>query len=282
MTGPVLVLGLSEAASAVAHRLHRAGLAVALAAHAPPKVHRRAMAFADAWWDGTAALAGLACVAVAPDRLATGDWPRGRIPLLRLPPEAALALRPWPVAVDARLAKRAAPLALRGRAGLAIGCGPGHVAGGTCDLAVETRWGDDLGAVIARGPTAALAGEPRPIEGIGRERIVYAACAGPLTALRAIGDPVGRGEILARIGAEPVAAPIAGTLRGILRDGIAVAPGDKLCEIDPRPPDRAVFRGIGARPAAIAAGVARAIARGRPAPPPRTPAPIPEREETRP
>jgi hypothetical protein len=38
------------------------------------------------------------------------------------------------------------------------------VAGETCDLAIDTHWGDRLGAVIPAGPTAALAGEPHAID----------------------------------------------------------------------------------------------------------------------
>jgi len=155
----------------------------------------------------------------------------------------ALGLLSWLVAIDARLAKWGAPLALRGQVALSIGCGPGHVAGLTCDVAVETRWGDDLGAVILCGPTATLADEPRAIDGIG--------------------DPVAGGDIVARIGAYPVAAPICGTLRGMLRGGIAGEVKDKLCEVDPRPEGLAVFTGIGQRPAAIAEGVARAIDRAQ-------------------
>lgn len=90
--------------------------------------------------------------------------------------------------------------------------------------------------------------------------------------LRDIGDPVATGETVARIADHPVAAPIAGTLRGMLRDGIAVEARDKICEVDPRPAALAVFTAIGQRPAAIAAGVAQAghrhdasaLARGRP------------------
>jgi len=257
--GPILVFGLSEAASAVAHRLTRAGLRVALAAAAPPKVHRRKMSFADVWWDRASVLSGVSCVKVAPERLTDTGWPTGPVPFLAQDTDAALGLLPWSVAIDARLAKRGAPLRVRGRAALSIGCGPGHVAGETCDVAVETRWGDDLGAVIRRGPTAALAGEPRAIDGVGRERIVYAQLAGALTVLRDIGDPVAGGDIVARIGPHPVTAPISGTLRGMLRDGIAVEIRDKLCEVDPRPPDLAVFTGIGERPAAIAEAVAKVI-----------------------
>lgn len=259
----LLVIGLSETASAVAHALGGAGVRVALAAGEPPKVHRRRMSLADVWWDGVAELDGLRCLAWPKERIARGDWPEGAAAFLRLDPAAALDLRAWDAAVDARLAKRAPPLRLCGRAPVAVGCGPGHVAGATCDFAVETQWGARLGAVIEAGPTAALAGEPRAIEGVGRERIVYAPVAGRLEVLRDIGAAVAAGETVARIGAQAVAAPLTGTLRGMLRDGIEVSPGDKLCEVDPRPPARAVFAGIGQRPAAIAAGVMQALARIR-------------------
>ncbi|MFN3973491.1 MAG: hypothetical protein ACK4L4_19415 [Gemmobacter sp.] len=261
--GPILVFGLSEVASAVAHRLHRDGHFVVLVADAPPKVHRRAMSFADVWWDGSAVLAGAVCVRITLEQVLRNGCPVGAVPFLALDTDAALDLLPWAVAADARLAKRGQPLNLLGRAGLSIGCGPGHVAGETCTLAIETRWGPDLGAVISRGPTAALAGEPRAIDGVGRARIVYAQVAGPLTVLRDIGDPVAAGEAVARIADHSVVAPISGTLRGMLRDRTAVLTRDKICEVDPRPPHLALFTGLGQRPAAIAEGVARAIHRTR-------------------
>lgn len=254
-----LVFGLSEAASAIAHRLHRDGWHVALTADAPPKVHRRKMSFADVWWDGSAELAGTTCTRATGNPMPPVDHPMASLPFLRLAPDAALGLLPWAVAVDARLSKRSAPLTLRGRAHLAIGCGPGHVACETCDLAIETQWGDRLGAVIAAGPTAALAGEPRAIEGVGRGRIVYARVGGVIKTMRDIGNPVAAGEIVARIGDTEIAAPIGGTLRGILRDGLEVVRGDKLLEVDPRPAHLAICSGIGQRPKLIAEGVARAI-----------------------
>lgn len=258
-TRDAVVFGLSEVASATAYRLRGAGWRVVLACARPPKVHRRAMAFADVWWDGTAVLAGLACVRTDPHRIRRGAWPAGNLPFVALGVAEALALSPWALAVDARLAKRSAPLALRARAGLSLGCGPGHVAGRTCDLAIETQWGADLGMIRVRGPTAALSGEPKTIEGVGRERIVYAPAAGRLRVLCAIGDPVAAGETVAFIGMHSVAAPIAGTLRGILRDGLEILPGDKLCEVDPRPENLAQFSGIGLRPATIATAILRAV-----------------------
>lgn len=260
MTGrSALVFGLSEAASATAHRLHRDGWRVALAADAPPKVHRRNMAFANVWWEGSAVLAGTTCTRVTADVMLPGAYPSASVPFLPFAPDAAFGLLPWAVAIDARLAKRSEPLPLRGYATLTIGCGPGHVAGETCDLAIETQWGERLGAVIEARSTAALAGEPRAIDGVGRERIVYAPIGGVLKALCDIGDPVGADETIARVGDTAIAAPIGGTLRGILRNGITVETGDKLFEVDPRAAHHAMFTDIGQRPAMIAKGVARAI-----------------------
>ena len=83
MNGPVLVQGLGEAASAVAHVLWHAWIAVVLQADAPPLAHRRKMAFADVWWDGAAALDGLMCVETAPQDLTSAFMARVAIPFLR-------------------------------------------------------------------------------------------------------------------------------------------------------------------------------------------------------
>ena len=51
---PVLVRGVGEIGSAIAHLLFRAGCPIALHDGPAPTVHRRDMAFADAVFDGTA------------------------------------------------------------------------------------------------------------------------------------------------------------------------------------------------------------------------------------
>ncbi|MGZ8323721.1 MAG: hypothetical protein ACXWVC_11715 [Rhodoplanes sp.] len=79
-----------------------------------------------------------------------------------------------------------------------------------------------------------LAGEPRTIEGIGRERIVYAPTAGILNSDLAIGDSVSAETVVATIDKVPIRAPIAGTLRGLVRPGIAVLRDDKIVEVDPQ------------------------------------------------
>lgn len=253
----VLVRGLSEIASAVAHRLFTSGYRVVLH-NGPdaPKTHRRLMSFADAFHDGTAVLDGLTARRV---ESLTRDDTREFIPVLVNDLVDCLGARKWDVIVDARLRKRVMPECHRGLAALSIGIGPGHVAGETVDVAVESSWGDSLGAVVRSGPTLPLAGEPRPIDGVGRERNVYAPAAGVLHSELRIGDFVTKGEAVASLGGVPIRAPISGTLRGLVRPGIAVSPGDKIVEIDPRPPGRANYRGLGERPSRVADGVLSAI-----------------------
>lgn len=105
--------------------------------------------------------------------------------------------------------------------------------------------------------TLPLSGEPRPIEGVGRERNVYAPASGILRSELSIGDSVRAGLQVASLDGQPIRAPISGTLRGLVRSGTPVLRGDKIVEVDPRPPERASFRGLGERPRRIAAGVAQ-------------------------
>jgi xanthine dehydrogenase accessory factor len=256
---PVLVLGAGDVGSAVAHGLSAAGHAVALQdGPAPSAAPRRGMAFADAWFDGGAVLAGLAAARIdGPGALApalAGSLP---IPLLACPVEEALAAVPWTAVVDARMRKRDAPADLRSAAPLSVGLGPGFVAGGNCHIAVETSW-EALGAVIDAGPTLPLRGEPRPIGGAGRGRAAYAPAEGVFRTAFRIGDRVA-GDVVATIGGQPVRAPLEGVLRGLVRDGVHVRAGAKVVEVDPRG-DPALCFGLGERPRRIAAAVAAILA----------------------
>ena len=257
----VLVRGLNDVASATAHGLFRQGYAVAIQhEHEPPKTHRRRMGFADAFFDGSVALDGvLARLCATPVEMADELRARTSIPIV------VGDLRHWldalscAVLIDARMRKRIPPESHSGMAALTIGLGPGHVAPRSADIVIETIWGDRLGAVLREGSTLPLAGEPRAIDGVGRERIVYAPVAGLVCSDLEIGNPVEVGALVATIGGTPIRAPISGTLRGLTRPGVLVLRGDKVLEVDPRPPDRAGFSGLGERPRRIAEGVALAI-----------------------
>ena len=264
----VLVRGSGDVGSAVAVVLHRAGYGVAIHEVATPAAPRRGMAFADAVFDGECALDGVVARRVAlaalPPAVAEGSFVAVVVDELA----GVLATQSFDVLVDARMRKRALPERQIGLAPLTVGLGPNVVAGETTDLAIETQWGDSLGAVLRAGATRALGGEPRSFDGVGRERFVYAPVEGVLRTSASIAQRVRAGEVVATIGGEQLVAPLDGILRGLTHDGVAVDAGAKVLEVDPRG-DVSKVVGIGERPRRIAEGVLCAIEDGGRAPPAR-------------
>jgi len=256
----VLVRGVGDVGSAVAVVLFRAGYAAALHDEPAPTAPRRGMAFADAVFDGWATLDGITAVRVNTSaELQDGLNAAAVLPVSTAPFGDVLDAAPWSTIVDARMRKRAVPEVQRGLAPMTIGLGPNFVAGETVDLAIETMWGDQLGAVIETGAPLPLAGEPRPIGGVGRARFVYAPAAGRFVTGSRIGDRVEEGVVVATIGQVALRAPIGGVLRGLTRSGVEVPVRTKVIEVDPRCDPAAVF-GLGERPRRIAEGVVKAMA----------------------
>jgi xanthine dehydrogenase accessory factor len=260
----VLVRGSGDVGSAVAHVLLRAGYAVVLHDVDRPTAPRRGMAFADAIFDGSCELdgvrarrvddiIGLAPAAAARDAVCITTAGLGFV-LADLQPD---------VLVDARMRKHELPERQLDLAPLTIGLGPGFVAGETTHVAIETQWGDALGALVTAGATRPLAGEPRSFDGHARDRFVYAPVAGVLRTGAAIGDRVHAGDLVAMIDGEALTAPLDGILRGLTHDDVPVTRGLKVVEVDPRG-DLSKVVGIGPRPRRIAEGVLRAL-EGRPA-----------------
>jgi xanthine dehydrogenase accessory factor len=254
----VVVRGLGDIGSAVAHRLFGVGHPVVLHDEPMPTTTRRAMAFADAAFDGRATLEGIAAERVADAEgvrrlLAT----RSAIPVYIHPLRRLLEAIAPEILVDARVQKHARAEVQRGLASLTIGLGPGFETGHVCDLAVETSW-EALGAVILEGAPLPLGGEPRALAGIARERYVYAPVEGTFRTRAQIGDAVSRGQEIAAICETQLRAPIAGILRGLTHDGVPVAVRTKVIEVDPRG-SAAEVAGIGERPRRIAEGVLAAL-----------------------
>jgi xanthine dehydrogenase accessory factor len=221
----VLVRGVGDVGSAVAVVLFRAGYAVALHDEPAPTAPRRGMAFADAVFDGRATLDGLTAVRVNTaaelrDCLNAGDV----LPVSTAPFDDVLDATRWSAIIDARMRKRAVPEVQRGLAPMTIGLGPNFVAGETVDLAIETMWGDQLGAVIETGATLPLGGEPRPIGGVGRARFVYAPEAGRFVTASRIGDRAEEGAVVATIGQLALRAPIGGVCCGASRAAASRSP----------------------------------------------------------
>ena len=264
----VAVWGAGDVGAAVAHALHQDGWRVLLIESAQPSAPRRGMCWVDAVFDGASAVAGLWAVRVFhPDEaemaLRRDDW----LPLA-VEPDVATWLRILEIGilVDARLRKHAASQpVLRPLAARTVGIGPGFVAGTHTDVVIESAWGETLGQVITQGASLALAGEPRPIHGVGRERLVYAPVAGRFESSRRIGEAIQPGDVVGQLVTEDgrrttLHAPLAGVLRGLSRPGIAVQRNTKLVEVDPRG-DPALCFGLGERPRRIAQGVLQAVHR---------------------
>jgi xanthine dehydrogenase accessory factor len=259
----VLVRGAGDVGSAVAAMLFRAGYLVALHDEPAPATPRRGMAFADAVFDGMARLDGLTALRVDTSaELRDALAAREVVPVTVVPFSQTLEAADWSAVIDARMRKRAVPERQRGMAPLTIGLGPNFIAGETVDVAIETIWGEWLGAIIEAGSTLPLAGEPRAIGGVGRERFVYAPAAGRFETDARIGDRVEENDVLATIGEVGLRAPISGVIRGLTRHGVEVAIRTKVIEVDPRGNPTAAF-GLGERPRRIAEGVLKAMARLR-------------------
>ena len=150
------------------------------------------MAYTDAMYGGSATLEGITGRRTS-DNFSI-RWMlerREEIPLTAGDFKKTLEhLRPC-VLIDARMNKRSVPERQSGLAPLTIGLGPNFIAGETTDLVVETAW-EDLGSILAMGSSRPLTGDPRPINGYGRERYVYAPADGRFKTDCAIGAAVAK------------------------------------------------------------------------------------------
>ena len=254
-----LVRGCGDIGSAVAHALFSAGHAVLIHDIAAPSFARRGMAYTDTMYGGSATLDGVAARRTS-DNFSI-RWMLERREEIPLTAEGFAKilehLRPRAL-IDARMNKRSIPERQAGLAPLTIGLGPNFIAGETTDLVVDTAW-EDLGRILAAGSSRPLSGEPRPIDGFGRERYVYAPADGRFETDCAIGAGVAKGQAIACIGGEIIRAPLDGCLRGLSHAGAAVKAGTKVVEVDPRGDPAKAF-GIAERPGKLALAVLAAVA----------------------
>lgn len=253
--GPILVRGTGDIASAIALRLFEAGYPVLMHDEPEPTALRRGMAFTDAVFDGTAVLDGTQArrIDLSPT-LDTALTRQDAVLVTIAPWQDTLAALPWAALVDARLRKRAIPERQCGLAPITIGVGPNFVAGEHVDYAIETSWGEHLGTIVTAGPTLPLAGEPRTLGGVGRERFIYAPAPGRFYTKLRIGVAVIQGDEVANVDDLILYSPLSGIIRGLTHDNVFIADKTKVVEIDPRGDPSTAF-GIGERPKRIAQGV---------------------------
>ncbi|MBV5264526.1 xanthine dehydrogenase [Pinisolibacter aquiterrae] len=252
----VVVLGSDEIASAIALRLTEAGRRVVLVRDPARMVLRRGMAFDDAAHGEAATLEGVEAIR-ADDGFELAvilSEPR-RVAVVDLDLNEVLAIRAADVLIDARPQGGRERADLRGLAGVAIGVGPGFVAGGHCDVAVESR-GEAAGRAVWRGPVAGEGDGGGDAAG-GPE--MRSPCAGRWRTPFEVGRMVYRGMTVGRVDGEAVVAPRDGRVIGIARDDALVIGGVGLVEIVP-PGGDVAWRGVDARGRAIAEGIRRVLA----------------------
>lgn len=233
----IVVRGGGDMATAVIHRLWRAGFRVLVLETDRPSAIRRQVAVSEAVYDGRAVVEGMTAVRIEALSQCDSIWAVGNVPLMADPQGKAIELLKPAVLIDAMIAKRNLGTRMD-MAPLTVALGPGFEAGRDVHAVIETMRGHNLGRIITQGFAKPNTGIPGKIGGYAAERVIHASHAGILRHVRSIGDAVEQGETIATIqnmeGEHPVPASISGLIRGLIRDGFEVSVGFKIADIDPR------------------------------------------------
>ena len=229
----IVIRGGGDLATGVAHRLYQAGYQVLITEQPTPTVIRRTVAFANVLYEKGMTVEGVTALAVYSLKEVEEAWHQGLMPVWPEEAEKVCAILQAGVLVDATLAKRNTGIT-KDMAPVVIGVGPGFEAGVDVDAVVESKRGHTLGRVLYQGKAAPNSGIPGIIAGVGRERLLKAPCAGVFKGEASIGDVVKAGQRVASVDGEPVVSAIDGLLRGLLADGLTVAEGFKVGDVDPR------------------------------------------------
>jgi len=253
----VVVKGGGDLGTGVAWRLRRCGFRVLVTETAQPTVIRRAVAFASAVFEGTITVDGITARRVESDEEIMAAWAASEVPVI-VDPEGESIRRMHPdVVVDAIIAKRNLGTRITD-APIVIALGPGFTAGVDCHAVIETNRGHNLGKVILKGAAEPNTGVPGTVGGESARRVLRAPAAGSFRAVRAIGDRVRAGEVVAYAGDAPIRSQLDGVVRGLLHDGLQVHPGMKVGDVDPRGVVAHCFT-ISEKALAIGGGVVEAI-----------------------
>lgn len=254
----VVILGTNEIASAIAVYLRCAGRDVVLAYDPFPPVVRRGMAFHDVLFGDCRVIDSIEGVRTESTReIAAALTSPDRVAVTALHLSDLLLIRPLEVLVDARMQKHRVTPDLRSVARVTVGLGPHFRVGMNCDIAVETKPACN-GHVVTAGSTDDADGISSRLGGVGPERFVYSDRAGRWHTPVDIGFRTFSRFVLGHLDGRPVCAPLDGTVRGIVRDGLQVPEGVKIVEIDPRGRE-AKWTGIDDRGRGIAEASVKAI-----------------------
>jgi xanthine dehydrogenase accessory factor len=235
--GIVVVRGGGDIATGTIYRLHRCGYRVLILETDSPTAIRRTVSFCEAIYDKATTIEDVTAVLIQTTDDCEKIWQQNKIAIC-VDRRAASINTIKPIAVvDAILAKKNFGTSTA-MAPITIGLGPGFCAGRDVHAVIETARGHSLGRVIYSGKALPNSGIPGEIQGVSKERVIYAKNSGNLQIIRDIGSCVRAGEIIAKISDLPVQAPITGLVRGMLRNSFTVHKGLKIADIDPRIDER--------------------------------------------
>lgn len=228
----VLIRGGGDLASGVAVCLHQAGYNVVVTELLQPLVVRRKVSFAEAVYEGSCVVEGIAGRKADSVEQVLETFEAGEIAVL-VDPKCECLESVEPIAiVDGRMLKRDIANEFGEECPL-IGLGPGFSGGVNCWVAIETNRGPDLGRILPEGSPEPDTGRPAKVMGYSLQRVIYAHREGTFKNLVEIGDQVEAGQQVAEIDGEPVRSQIKGVVHGLLRDGLKVKAGVKVGDVEP-------------------------------------------------
>ncbi len=229
----VVIKGGGDLASGVAYRLKRAGFPLVITELPAPLFVRRAVCYGEAIYQGQVTVEGITAQRVDSAARAAELAATDTIPVLADPAGQAIGQLQPAVLVDAIMAKTNTGTAIT-NAPLVIALGPGFNAGQDCHAVIETNRGHRLGRVITAGPAQPDTRSPGEVKGHTGSRVLRAPVAGHVQPAAAIGDAIAPGQLIATVNGAEVRAPFAGVLRGLVHPAVAVSPGFKIGDLDPR------------------------------------------------
>ena len=220
-------------ASGVIKHLAIAGFEVIALEKPAPSFVRRYVCYAEAFFEKTVTIESVTAVLVHSADEAVARAGNQVVPLL-IDPQARELSRLAPAAVvDARMLKQRSETNLE-MAPVVIGLGPGFNASDNCHAAIETNRGTNLGRVLYAGSPQAYTGVPSSVDGYSRQRVLRSPADGKFVARCRITDIVRSGQVLGHVESVAVVGAIDGVVRGLIHDGLEVALGQKIGDIDPR------------------------------------------------
>ncbi|MGE5678643.1 MAG: selenium-dependent molybdenum cofactor biosynthesis protein YqeB [Pseudomonadota bacterium] len=228
----IIVKGGGDLASAVAHKLFRAGFPVIITELEKPMMVRRNVSFANCIYEGEWTVEGITSVLTDAEGVEQ-VLAEGRLPVV-IDPRCSIRRQIKPTAiVDAILAKENLGTKLDD-APVVIGLGPGFAAGEDVDAVIETNRGHDLARVLLEGRAERNTGIPGAIKGYTSERVLRSPCEGKVENKVEIGAMVKAGDIICTVAGNAVYSQIDGVVRGLIRGGLRVSANTKIGDIDPR------------------------------------------------